>query len=134
MNFPPLFSFTGRITRGPLWLLMLAAIVLAVIVNLLVYFVLGGMVDENGNPRVSPIALLVYACLYLVLGIIGISFQIRRCHDRDRSGWFVLLWLLPILNIWGLIEMYFLAGTPGTNRFGADPLRRDLATTAEAFR
>ena len=134
MNFPPLFSFTGRVARGPMWLLMLAAIVFAVLVNVVVYFVLGGVSDENGNAHVSPVALVLYAGLYLVIGVIGVSFQVRRCHDRDRSGWFVLLWLLPILNIWGLVEMYFLSGTPGTNRFGPDPLRRDLATTAEAFR
>ncbi len=117
-----------------MWLLMLATIILVALVNVVVYVLLGGMSDDNGNPHLSPAALILYACLYLVLGVIGVSFQVRRCHDRDRSGWFVLLWLLPILNIWGLIEMYFLAGTPGTNRFGADPLRRDLATTAEAFR
>ena len=137
MKFPPLFSFTGRVSRGSIWLLMLAAIVILVPINLVIYFVMQGLSDQDGNLSMGPLTLsllaIAYACIYVVVGIIGVAFQVRRCHDRDRSGWFILLWLLPILNIWGFIEMYLLAGTTGSNRFGPDPLRRDMASTAAAF-
>jgi uncharacterized membrane protein YhaH (DUF805 family) len=47
---------------------------------------------------------------------------IKRSHDRDRSGWFILLFLVPLLNLWPLIELLFLRGTIGSNRFGPDPV------------
>jgi uncharacterized membrane protein YhaH (DUF805 family) len=52
----------------------------------------------------------------------GIAILIKRSHDRDRSGWFILLFLVPLLNLWPLIELLFLRGTIGSNRFGPDPV------------
>ena len=47
----------------------------------------------------------------------------KRWHDRDKSGWWALMNLIPIVGtIWVLIECGFLSGTPGRNRFGPDPL------------
>ncbi|HAE49771.1 MAG TPA: DUF805 domain-containing protein, partial [Tistrella mobilis] len=47
----------------------------------------------------------------------------RRCHDRGRSGWFQLIMLIPLIGwIWLLVEIGFLRGTEGPNRFGPDPL------------
>jgi uncharacterized membrane protein YhaH (DUF805 family) len=48
----------------------------------------------------------------------SIAVGVKRCHDRDRSGWFLLLGLVPILNLWLLVELGFLEGTVGPNRFG----------------
>src|SRR4030095_2487359 len=55
--------------------------------------------------------------------------QVKRCHDRDRSGWFVLVALVPPLSLWYLIETMCLRGTKGSNRVGRDPLssKRDRA-------
>ena len=137
MSVGNLFSFSGRMTRGPLWLLILVGFGISIVVSVVINLSASGLVVANGPDGVatpSPLALTVFGLVGLVLGIINLSFQVRRCHDRDRSGWFVLLWCLPILNIWGFIEMYCLSGTVGTNRFGPDPLRRNLAYTAETFR
>ncbi|WP_413991041.1 DUF805 domain-containing protein [Labrys okinawensis] len=46
---------------------------------------------------------------------------IKRCHDRDRSAWFVLIALVPLINLWPLIELFFLPGTPNLNHFGPPP-------------
>jgi uncharacterized membrane protein YhaH (DUF805 family) len=48
---------------------------------------------------------------------------IKRWHDRDRSGWFSLIWMIPIVGLWALVECGFLKGTSGANRFGPDPLK-----------
>jgi uncharacterized membrane protein YhaH (DUF805 family) len=55
--------------------------------------------------------------LYPTLAVIA-----RRCHDRNRSGWFQLLGLIPLVNIWVMIELGCLKGTSGDNKYGPDPL------------
>jgi uncharacterized membrane protein YhaH (DUF805 family) len=58
----------------------------------------------------------IFALLSLIPAII---VHIKRFHDRDKSGWWVLIGLVPIIGaIWLLIELGFLKGTPGPNRFG----------------
>jgi len=65
---------------------------------------------------------IVLAILYIALIVASLSAQVKRLHDRGRSGWFVLLSLVPIANIWIFIEVAFLKGTTGPNDFGPDPL------------
>lgn len=51
-----------------------------------------------------------------------IAISIKRWHDRDKTGWWALLPLVPVVGIlWLLVENGFLRGTPGTNRYGAPP-------------
>jgi uncharacterized membrane protein YhaH (DUF805 family) len=60
----------------------------------------------------------IFALLTLIPTII---VYVKRFHDRDKSGWWVLIGLIPIIGvIWLLIELGFLKGTPGPNRFGTD--------------
>ena len=48
--------------------------------------------------------------------------QIKRCHDRDRSGWFLLIYLIPVAGLVVFYELGFLNGTVGENKYGPDPL------------
>lgn len=65
----------------------------------------------------------VIMAVYIIAAIWpNLVVGIKRCHDRGRSGWFLLIGLVPLLNIWLLVELGFLRGTIGMNRFGADPL------------
>ncbi|MDK1018188.1 MAG: DUF805 domain-containing protein [Actinomycetota bacterium] len=53
----------------------------------------------------------------------GLAIAIKRWHDRDKSGWWILIGLVPIIGgFWALIETRFLTGTQGENRYGPDPL------------
>ena len=49
-----------------------------------------------------------------------LAVNVKRCHDRGHSGWFVVLSLLPLANIWYLIEVGFLRGQSGPNEYGPD--------------
>lgn len=64
----------------------------------------------------GPLTLLV------ALGTIvpSIACLVRRLHDQDKSGWFALLGLIPLVNIVLLVFM-FLEGTKGDNQYGPDP-------------
>ena len=52
----------------------------------------------------------------------AIAVSAKRWHDRDRSGWWVLVALLPVIGwIWALVDNGFVRGTAGPNRFGTEP-------------
>ncbi len=51
-----------------------------------------------------------------------IAAYVKRFHDRDKSAWWLLVGFVPVLGpIWLLIELGFLRGTIGANRYGPDP-------------
>ena len=61
--------------------------------------------------------------IYVALLWPSIAIQIKRVHDRDWPWAFILVLFIPIVNIWPMIEIMFLRGTVGSNRFGPDPVR-----------
>jgi uncharacterized membrane protein YhaH (DUF805 family) len=70
---------------------------------------------------------LITLVIFIVSVWIGLAVQIKRWHDRDKSGWWALMNLVPIVGqIWVLVECGFLRGTEGVNRFGKDPLTQSL--------
>ena len=112
-----LFSWEGRISRSNIWLkyfvpYFIITIILSTLDNLL-----GFIIQSNGQP--IPVLTTVFTLLFIYPSII---ISIKRCHDRNRSGWFLLLSIIPLVNIWILIELYFLKGTLGNNKYGSDPL------------
>ena len=62
---------------------------------------------------------------------VGLVVSVKRWHDRNKSGRWVLLNLVPVVGwLWHVIECGFLRGTVGPNRFGQDPLRRRTIAAA----
>jgi uncharacterized membrane protein YhaH (DUF805 family) len=118
-----LFSFQGRVNRAKFWLVN---IVVVVVVTIIIDVLFGG-VAASGDPRaaiasVGIVGGIIALVLYIVLFWISLAIAVKRCHDRNRSGWFILLSFVPILNIWYIIEVGFLRGTSGPNSYGPDPL------------
>lgn len=109
MSFSQLyFSFDGRISRGTFWLKgFLPIIVISFVVGLI-----DGLAEAEG------ILVLVWQLLILWPGL---ALTAKRWHDRDKSGWWILIGLIPIIGgIWALIETGFLEGSHGPNRFGPE--------------
>jgi len=69
----------------------------------------------------------------LVSFIPSLAVGARRLHDTDRSGWWQLLWFVPVLGWLVLLVFYCLDGTPGDNRFGPDPKGRGAQNIADIF-
>ncbi len=106
-----LFSFEGRINRGKFWLGL--AVIYAVP---WIFIILGGMLNLDFLYWIGVLAALVAIWP-------GLALSIKRWHDRGKSGWWILIGLVPLIGgIWALIETGFLPGTPGTNEYGPDPL------------
>lgn len=77
--------------------------------------VIGGRHDRIAERPVLGLVFLAHA-------VSGIAVDVRRLHDGDRSGWFALLGLVPLVGPVVLIIWFCQSGTPGLNRFGPDPL------------
>jgi uncharacterized membrane protein YhaH (DUF805 family) len=105
------FSSQGRIPRKTYWLASLPLIALYIVAELLM----------EGQPALGGAVLAL--SIVLVLLVTSSMLAIKRCHDRDKSGWFVLISLIPVIGpLWLLVELGFLRGSAGDNRFGPDPL------------
>lgn len=141
-----LFSTGGRIGRMGYWLAVLLYLIISVlsfVVSLQVLITLSG--------DLMSVILYVGGGLLLILVLFSaIAVGIKRLHDRDKSGWWALPFIvLPILldgasrggvvtpssamalqwvslalAVWGIVELGFLRGTAGPNQFGPDPLHQ----------
>lgn len=58
----------------------------------------------------------------LLLFLPSLAVAVRRLHDTDRSGWWLLIGLVPLVGTIVLLVFYLTRGTDGPNRFGPDPL------------
>jgi len=64
---------------------------------------------------------LIEIAAILLLFWPSIAVQVKRWHDLDKSGWWVLANLVPIIGGLIFIGIGFIRGTRGNNRFGSDP-------------
>ncbi len=130
-------SFQGRLNRKPYWLGTIA------LLSLVVIGVFGVMFLAGGGGGVAAIGVI-----YLILLWPTLAIGVKRLHDRNKSAWWLVVFyvaptLLNVLgeggdgegvgaiifglaslaiSIWALVELGFLRGTVGANRYGPDPL------------
>ena len=104
-------SFDGRINRWPyFWKPILFSFAVSCVLIIL--------------EMMLPVGIM--ALLFKVVPVINVivtsSFIVRRCHDIDKSGYWGLLVLVPVVNFFFLLYLLFAKGTEGWNKYGNDPL------------
>ncbi len=130
--FQFLFGFQGRIRRLHFWIFYL--VLGAVFGGLFWQFghwhvehgADGVMLPPHPLPGTWGIYMVSHNPLFGLVGLAAIwmklAVDIKRWHDRDKSGWWVLITLVPVIGgLWQLIECGFLDGTQGPNRYGPSP-------------
>ena len=117
------FEFSGRSRRREYW--MFALFYLLVLVALTAVFGTNEVVRTPtgfgyGSRLVGGGGMLgnVFGLATLIPAL---AVSVRRLHDQDRSGWLLLLGLIPLFGGFALLVLMCLDGTRGTNRFGPDP-------------
>lgn len=115
MDWKYLFlSMDGRIGRRTFWMGVLAFIVIS-----LVAYVLDMVLRTPNLGSSGAISLIVS----LMMIYPSIALSAKRWHDRDKSAWWILIGLIPLIGaIWAFVEVGCLKGTSGPNRFGPDPV------------
>ena len=108
--FELLFSFSGRINREKWWLTQLLIFGVFIIVSGIAALL---DAEESG----------FYNFLMFFIGLAHWATSAKRFHDRDRSGWWILIEFTIIGIFWIIIELGCRSGTYGQNRFGPDPLK-----------
>ena len=105
-------TFRGRARRSEYWWFSLFLLLVGIVASVL-DSALG--VDFEGSG--GPVSLLVNLAVLLP----SLAVAVRRLHDIDRTGWWLLLALIPIVGWIVLLVFALQNGTPGPNRFGPSP-------------
>ncbi len=112
-----LFSFTGRINRAKFWAIWVTLLVINLVVSLIV-----ALISKAGSGA-AILGLIIQFIILIPIVWVSLAMQAKRWHDRNKSAWMILINFIPVIGwIWLLIELGFLKGTEGSNRFGEDPL------------
>ncbi|MCA9185987.1 MAG: DUF805 domain-containing protein [Pirellulaceae bacterium] len=114
-------DFSGRARRREYWMFVLFNIIFAIATMLVdgVLFAALGIAFLN----------IVYSLAMLVPGI---AVTVRRLHDTGRSGWWILVALVPVVGPLALLVILCLDSQPGTNQFGSSPKGAASATAGLA--
>ena len=109
--FQDIWSFDGRIGRAQWWagyLLLLAWI--------------GGGLGLAALTSGTSLGLLILLLVFPLAAYWGFASNAKRWHDRGKSGWWSLIWYIPLIGpLWLFVELGFLKGTNGPNKYGPPP-------------
>lgn len=111
------FGFKGRARRKEYWYFFLFNTIIAIVLSF-ADLVFKTEVTAQGTGMISSI----YSLLILIPSI---AVGVRRLHDLDKSGWWMLIGIIPLIGAIVLIYFFVQDGQAGSNRFGPDPKNDD---------
>lgn len=115
-------GFSGRARRKEFWMFILVNLVLTGVLSILDKM-LGLRIAKDEGLLTTIYGVLIFLPYWAV--------QFRRLHDTDRSAWWLLLLLIPIVGWLIILAFNCQSGTPGKNRFGSDPKTLDTRLVSE---
>ncbi len=104
-------TFSGRAARSEYWWFALFCFIVSLILNVLDIMLFG-------NDSLMSIDLI----FSLAVLVPSIAVGVRRLHDLGRSGWWLLIILIPLIGFLILLYFFVQKGTDGPNEHGPDPL------------
>lgn len=108
-------DFSGRARRREFWSFALVNVAIAAALWV-VAGILGKVIGLLGG-----LVMLVYYLYTLAVLVPSLAVGVRRLHDTGKSGWFLLVALIPILGAFALLYFYTVEGDDGPNTYGPDP-------------
>ena len=122
-------SFEGRIPRSQFWLGVVILLVAEWVLGLILATLFGMrmMSVDTQDPAATMRMMMEFRIPFLIMALVflypALAIYTKRWHDRDKSGWWTLILLIPLIGpIWFLVECGCLRGTEGPNEYGPDPL------------
>ncbi len=114
LPFSRCLDFRGRSCRREYWWFTLAQVVALVAAPIVAL----GMPAIGDKPGALVWVLIIHL---LVFGLPTLAVQVRRLHDQNKPGWWVILGAIPYLGFGLILYLMVQPGTWGPNRFGPDP-------------
>lgn len=119
-------TFTGRARRAEYWWFFLFSLIVSVILSIIDGALFGYSVTSESSDwavsfDVETVGILT-SIWSLVTFIPGLAVAVRRLHDTGRSGWWLLIVLVPLAGVIVLIVWFATKGEPATNAHGPDPI------------
>ncbi|WP_299014374.1 DUF805 domain-containing protein [uncultured Photobacterium sp.] len=113
-----LFSLQGRMRRRDYWLYSIPVLLVSLPV-----FLYSTPEATAANPLLNILSLVILGFVFWA----SLALNIKRLHDRNKSGWWVIVTFLPLIGpVFVIIELGILDGTKGANQFGQDPKGRGM--------
>lgn len=121
--------FTGRASRSEYWYayLFYAIMVVLAMIGDFSLTIQTLTVDSNVEAPITFLSSLIGVILFFPI----LTVAIRRLHDTNRSGWWLLMIFVPLIGVIALIVFFCQRGTEGTNRFGEDTVGSGQVAPAE---
>jgi uncharacterized membrane protein YhaH (DUF805 family) len=116
-----LVSRSHQVVRGLQWQVQTQGVLVLRALNIIVSIVLGWIDALLGTRGSYAGAGLLSGIYSLAVLIPSLAVTVRRLHDIDRSGWWILIGLVPLIGVIVLLVFALLDGTPGDNRYGSNP-------------
>lgn len=123
------WSFRGRLGRVRYLAYLMSLFFITWIGGGLLAAILIPMAAAENQGALTPVMILLLSAIYGVLLIGSFSFAIRRIHDFNASGWLSLLLLVPLVNVFFGLALWFIPGTDGANHFGTKTPPNGAAVT-----
>ncbi|HUB18058.1 MAG TPA: DUF805 domain-containing protein [Acidobacteriaceae bacterium] len=109
-------EFNGRSRRKEYWMFVLF--------NMVVYLVLyaGGLAMFFAGQRSIGFILMAACVVYALAALIpGLAVSVRRLHDTNKSGWWILIAFVPLVGGIILLVLMAIEGDPSNNLYGPNP-------------
>ena len=118
-------TFSGRATRSEYWFFALFSFIISVVLGFL-----DGVIGKVGADKTIGILGSIYSLAVLIPSI---AVMARRLHDTNRSGWWILIGLIPIIG-WIVLFVFSVLDSGPDNKYGPNPkgMRTATATAAPA--
>ncbi len=119
-------TFPGRARRAEYWWFILFSIIVSAILGVIDGAVFGYSFTSATGEGSAAFAYaspgILPSIWSLATFLPSLAVAVRRLHDTGRSGWWLLLFLIPLIGFIVLLVWFASRGNPGTNAFGPDPI------------
>ena len=113
-------TFSGRARRKEYWMFALFN---------LIFIVAATILDNILGTAIKGVGYGLFYILYALAVLIpGLAVSVRRLHDVGKSGWFLLISLIPIIGAIWLLVLVCTDGQAGENQYGANPKEMEKAS------
>jgi uncharacterized membrane protein YhaH (DUF805 family) len=116
-------TISGRAARSQYWFWALFVFLVTVALGVVDGAIFGTTVTADGMTKTNSVLGTIFTLGTLVPYI---CVAVRRMHDVDKSGWWLLINLIPVIGWILFIVWAATKGTTGDNRFGPDPLASQI--------